>query len=91
MIIKYFFRDGERMYEHFLEHGEETHSDSEGEYLIKANAVIHNPKAEIKNETDEGDNDTVYYLSETGEIVFVSAEGYIRTYFIADDEYFDKQ
>ena len=91
MIIKNYFRDGEKMHEHFLEHGEETQSCSEEEYLIKANSVIQNPNTKRKHETDDGDSDVVYYLSETGEIVFVSVEGYIRTYFIADDEYFEKQ
>ena len=53
--------------------------------------VIQNPESQSKYETDEGDNDKIYYLSETGEIVFVSTDGYIRTYFVADDEYFDRQ
>lgn len=91
MIIKNYFRDGEKMQEHFLDHGEETKSDSAEEYLIKANFVIQNPKALKKHETDDDDNDMVYYLSETGEIVFVASDGHIRTYFIADDEYFERQ
>lgn len=91
MIIKYFFRDREKLEEHFLEHGEQTNSESAEEYLVRANKVINNPKVLKKYETDEDDNDIVYYLSETGEIVFVSTEGYIRTYFIADDEYFERQ
>ena len=91
MIIKKYFRDSEKMQEHFLEHGEQTNSQSAEEYLVKANKVINNPETLRKYETDEYDNDMVYYLSETGEIVFVSAEGYIRTYFIADDEYFERQ
>ncbi len=91
MVIRHYFRNGEKMEKHFLEHGEETCSVSEEEYLVKANEVINNPKAKIKLETDENDNDMVYYLSETGEIVFVSDDGYIRTYYIADDEYFERQ
>ena len=91
MKIKHFFRDGEKMQEHFEEHGEQTNSQSAEEYLIKANAVMQNPRTKRKPETDDGDNDIVYYLPPTGEIVFVSAEGYIRTYFIADDEYFERQ
>lgn len=85
------FRTPEKLIEHFYEHGEQTKCDSAEEYLIKANMVIQNPKSQSKYETDEGDNDKIYYLSETGEIVFVSTEGYIRTYFVADDEYFDRQ
>lgn len=91
MIIKHYFRDGEKMRKHFLEHGEATACDSPEEYLIRANEVIANPDSKKKTETDEGDNDMVYYLPETGEIVFLSGDGYIRTYYIADDEYFERQ
>ncbi len=91
MLIKHFFRDGEKLQEHFIEHGKETNSFSAEEYLIKANAVILNPKAKMKYEADENDNDKIYYLSDTGEIAFVATDGFIRTYFIADDEYFDRQ
>lgn len=85
------FRSPEKLIEHFCEHGEQTKCESAEEYLIKANKVIQNPDSRSKYETDEDDNDKIYYLSETGEIVFVSMDGYIRTYFIADDEYFDRQ
>lgn len=85
------FRTPEKLLEHFLEHGEETKCDSAEEYLIKANAVIQNSQSKTKYETDEDDNDKIYYLSQTGEIVFVSIDGFIRTYFIADDEYFERQ
>lgn len=85
------FRSSEKLIEHFCEHGEQTKCSSAEEYLIKANAVIQNPDSKSKYETDEDDNDKIYYLVETGEIVFVSMDGYIRTYFIADDEYFDRQ
>ena len=85
------FRTPEKLIEHFYEHGEQTKCDSAEEYLIKANMVIQNPESQSKYETDEGDNDKIYYLSETGEIVFVSTDGYIRTYFVADDEYFERQ
>ena len=85
------FRTPEKLIDHFLEHGEATGCDSAEEYLIKANAVIQNSQAKTKHETDEDDNDKIYYLSDSGEIVFVSIDGYIRTYFITDDEYFDRQ
>ena len=85
------FRTSEKLLEHFFEHGKATNCDSVEEYLIKANAVIQNPESKSKHETDEDDNDKIYYLSQTGEIVFVSMDGFIRTYFIADDEYFDRQ
>ncbi len=85
------FRTPEKLLKHFLEHGEETACESAEEYLIKANAVVTNPQTKTKHETDEDDNDKIYYLSQTGEIVFVGLEGYIKTYFIADDEYFERQ
>ena len=85
------FRTPEKLTDHFLEHGEAVKCKSAEEYLIKANAVIQNPESKSKYETDEDDNDRIYYLSQTGEIVFVSTDGFIRTYFIADDEYFERQ
>ncbi len=85
------FRTPEKLIKHFEEHKKATECETAEEYLIKANAVIQNPKAKVKIETDEGDNDKVYYLSQTGEIVFVSEDGFIRTYYIADDEYFERQ
>ena len=85
------FRTPEKLLNHFDEHKEATGCNTAEEYLIKANAVIQNPKTKVKTETDEGDNDKVYYLSQTGEIVFVSNDGFIRTYYIADDEYFERQ
>ncbi len=91
MKIEYFFRDGEKLQKHFEEHGEETDCETLDEYLIKANEVIANPDVKTKIETDQNDNDMVYYLPKTGEIVFVSTDGIIRTYFIADNEYFEKQ
>lgn len=85
------FRTPEKLIKHFEEHKRATGCETAEEYLIKANAVINNPQSKVKIETDESDNDKVYYLSQTGEIVFVSEDGFIRTYYIADDEYFERQ
>ena len=85
------FRTPEKLIKHFEEHKRATGCETAEEYLIKANAVINNPQSKVKNETDESDNDKVYYLSQTGEIVFLSEDGFIRTYYIADDEYFERQ
>lgn len=85
------FRTPQKLLNHFSEHHEATGCRTAEEYLIKANAVIQNPKAKSKYETDEDDNDKIFYIPETGEIVFVSEDGFIRTYFIADDEYFERQ
>ena len=85
------FRTPEKLIKHFEEHKRATGCETAEEYLIKANAVINNPQSKVKIETDEGDNDKIYYLPQTGEIVFVSEDGFIRTYYIADDEYFERQ
>ncbi len=85
------FRTPEKLVKHFYEHCEATACNTEEEYLIKANAVIQNPQSKVKIETDEGDNDKIYYLPQTGEIVFVSEDGFIRTYYIADEDYFERQ
>ncbi len=87
----YKFRTPEKLIKHFEEHKEATGCETAEEYLIKANAVINNPQSKVKIETDEGDNDKIYYLPQTGEIVFVSEDGFVRTYYIADDEYFERQ
>ena len=63
---------------------------SEEEYLSKANEVINNPNALTKTEAEDGD--MIYYIEDTNEIVFVSTDGYIRTYFRCKNKaYFDRQ
>ena len=63
---------------------------SEDAYLRAANNVISNPAALHKLEAE--DNDHVYYVEATDEIVFLSQDGYIRTYFkCGGRDYFDRQ
>ena len=85
----YTFRYHDRLTEHYKKHGIEMGFSSEEEYLAAANAVIQNPNALHKLEAE--DDDHVYFIETTGEIVFLSQDGYIRTYFIADRAYYDKQ
>ena len=87
--IKYTFRYPDRLTEHFEKHGVEMGFSDEEEYLRAANAVISNPDALHELEAD--DNDHVYFVESTGEIVFLSQDGYIRTYFITDKAYFERQ
>ena len=87
--IKYTFRYPDRLTEHFEKHGIEMGFSDEEEYLRAANAVISNPAALHELEAD--DNDHVYFVESTGEIVFLSQDGYIRTYFITDKDYFERQ
>ncbi|MBR6005157.1 MAG: hypothetical protein IK063_02900, partial [Clostridia bacterium] len=60
-------------------------------YEAAASAVITNPRAVSKMESDDNDGDTVYFIKQTGEIVFLSYDGYIRTYFIATEDYYNRQ
>ena len=71
------FRSNRLLTEHFLKHGAEFPYSSAAEYLHKAEAE---------------DGDDVYYLAAANEIVFVSTDGYIRTYFKPNDgiDYFNR-
>lgn len=84
----YYFRNEELLMNHYYKHGSETGSNTANEYLQKANNVIDNENALIKYEAEDGDK--VYFVESTGEIVFVSTDGKIRTYFIADKDYFER-
>ena len=87
----YTFRYESYLDEHFEKHKVDTATSSKEEYLIKANAVITNPYALHKKEKEDGDD--IYYVVETNELVIVSTDGYIRTYFCPDDgmAYYEKQ
>lgn len=90
-VITYQFRSDEHLSDHFEKHGAEVGASTVDEYLAMANAVINNPDSLSKIETDDGDNDTVYYLEATREFVILSQDGFIRTYYLADKDYFDRQ
>ena len=85
------FSSRQNLEDHYKKHGIEMGFSSAAAYLAAANAVVANPKALHKLEAE--DNDHIYYLEETNEIVFVSQKGFIRTYFEPDRgrAYFDKQ
>ncbi len=51
--------------------------------------MINNPDALHKLEKEDGDD--VYFVEDTNEFVVVSTDGYIRTYFIADIDYYNRQ
>lgn len=90
-VAAYNFRKAEYLQEHFEKHGAEFGYTSAKEYLAGANRVVASPEALHKLEAEDGDD--VYYLESTNEIVFVSTNGYLRTYFKPSDgkAYFDKQ
>ena len=59
------------------------------EYLAAANAVVANPAALHKLQAEDGDD--LYFLESTGEFVVVSPAGYLRTYYLTDRDYFERQ
>ena len=89
--VTYNFRKAEYLQEHFEKHGAEFGYATAEEYLAGANRVIASPGVLHKLEAEDGDD--VYYLESTNEIVFVSTDGYLRTYFIPNDgkAYYDRQ
>lgn len=88
-VYKYTFYNTESMVEHYVKHGKETHCNSMENYLYKANLVI-TDKASV-SKRQKKDNDLVYYNKRTNEFVVVANAGYIRTYYIASEKYYNKQ
>ncbi len=86
----YNFRYPSYLTEHYNKHGVEMGYTSEKAYLDGANALINNAASLHKLEAE--DSDHIYYLEATNEIVFLSQDGFIRTYFICSGKaYFDRQ
>lgn len=85
------FRSEALWEEHFKKHGKEVGCATKQEYLAGANAVVANRKSLHKTEREDGDD--VYFLEATGELVIVSTDGYIRTYFMPGDgiSYYNRQ
>lgn len=88
---QYVFKNEERLNEHYQKHGIEMGFATAEEYQAAASAVVNNANALHKSEAE--DNDDIYYLQETNELVIVSTSGYIRTYFSPNDgiEYYNRQ
>lgn len=87
----YHFRNDKLLTEHFEKHGNEFSYATKEEYEAGASAVVNNPNALHKIESDDGDD--VYYIEATNEFVIVSTDGYIRTYFkpSAGIDYYNRQ
>ena len=85
------FRNARLLNDHYEKHGKEMGFGSAKEYEEAAAAVASDPKALHKTESEDGDD--VYYIKATNELVIVSTDGYIRTYFKPDSgiKYFNKQ
>lgn len=89
--ISFEFRNDQFLEEHFLKHGSEFGYKSKEEYVEGANKVINSSQSMHKEEAEDGDD--IYYDKNKNEIVFVSKDGYIRTYFKPSDgiNYFNRQ
>lgn len=87
----YNFRSESLLQEHFNKHGNDFGYESASQYENGANAVINSPSALHKTEVEDGDE--VYYIKPTNELVILSSDGYIRTYFKPEEgmEYYNKQ
>lgn len=85
------FRNETLWEDHFEKHGSEFGYKSKEEYLKGANEVINSSTSKHKTEAEDGDE--IYYDEEKNEIVFVSTDGYIRTYFKPKDgiNYYNRQ
>lgn len=90
-LSQYSFRTEYLLEEHFKKHGKKMGFKTAEEYEKAANKVIASKDALIKEEKEDGDY--VYYIEKTNEIVFLSKDGYIRSYFnpAKGKKYFDKQ
>lgn len=88
---RYTFRNEKYLDEHFEKHGSEFDYATKEEYVAGANRVIASEEALYKTEAEDGDH--IYYLESSNEIVFLSVDGYIRTYFKpqAGKKYYDRQ
>ena len=75
----------------FIKHGSEFGYSTKEEYLQGANEVVASAYSKHKKEAEDGDD--IYYDTENNEIVFVSEDGYIRTYFKPTDgiNYYNRQ
>ncbi len=85
------FRNSQLLEEHYEKHGRAMGYESAQAYQKGAQAVLSNVDALKKREAE--DQDLVYYLEATNEIVFVSQDGIIRTYFNPEDgiDYYNRQ
>lgn len=85
------FKSESLLQEHFDKHGSEFEYTSPSQYEKGASAVINSTEALHKTEAEDGDN--VYYIEATNELVILSTEGYIRTYFKPEDgiDYYNRQ
>lgn len=85
------FRNENLLNDHYEKHGKEMGFASAKSYEAAACKVVENRQSLHKTEAEDGDD--VYYLESTNELVIVSKDGYIRTYFCPSDgiDYYNRQ
>lgn len=85
------FRNDKLLQDHFLKHKSEFNYKTKEEYLNGARKIVISNSSIHKKENEDGDD--IYYDKNKNEIVFVSKDGYIRTYFKPTEgiEYFNRQ
>lgn len=87
----YVFRSYRLLREHFSKHGRSMGFATAEDYEQAASDAANNPRALHKIQAEDGDD--VFYLESTNELVIVSTDGYLRTYFCPNTgkRYFDRQ
>ena len=91
--VTYSFRTKKQFEGHFEKHGKEFGDITKEQYLQKANDLINNDSDTILHKTETEDGDYIFYDTVNNEILFLSTDGYIRTYFKPNKgiEYYNKQ
>ncbi len=91
--VSYTFRTKKQFDGHFEKHGKEFGGITQEEYLKKANDLINNDSDTILHKTEAEDGDYIFYDTVNNEILFLSADGYIRTYFKPSSgiDYYNRQ
>lgn len=87
----YIFRSFDLLNEHYEKHGWSMGFTSAEKYLAAANKVIADPNSLHKKEKEDGDD--IFYLAASNDLVIISTDGYIRTYFRPEDgmDYYNRQ
>lgn len=91
--VSYTFRTQKQYDGHYEKHGAEFGDITKEEYLKKANDLINNDSDTILHKTEAEDGDYIFYDTENNEILFLSTDGYIRTYFKPSQgiDYYNRQ
>ncbi len=90
--VWYTFRNKTRYDEHYEKHGAEFGNITKKEYLQKANDLINSKSDRVLHKYSD-DGDYMYFDQDTGYFLVLSADGYIRTFFIptAGIKYWERQ